>query len=83
MFVLINKVDDHAVDFAPLILNDLRVHMVLKRQDDGEGRGLEGTLCYSLDHLLQKHKQRRKALDNITINYVEYTHLRENVVIII
>lgn len=35
----------------------LRVHVVLKREDDGEGRGLKGTLCDSLNHLL-KHNQK-------------------------
>lgn len=32
--------------------------MVLKRQDDGEGRGLEGTLRYGLDHLLKTQREK-------------------------
>lgn len=34
--------------------------MVLKRQDDGEGRGLEGTLRYGLDHLLKTQREKEK-----------------------
>lgn len=34
--------------------------MVLKGQDDGEGRGLEGTLRYRLDHLLKRERERKR-----------------------
>lgn len=36
--------------------------MILERQDDGEGRGLEGTLRDSLDHLLTRREHKQKHL---------------------
>lgn len=49
--------------------------MILKGQDDGEGRGLEGTLCYSLDHLLKAQTEKK--------NDADCTYLGTNVVIAI
>lgn len=56
--------------------------MVLKRQDDGEGRGLEGALCYSLDHLLKTHTHKKNNSIYEVVNSVEYTHPGKNVIII-
>lgn len=52
--------------------------MVLKRQDDGEGRGLEGTLRDSLNHLLKTLKT-GKIIGNITLDFVECIHMGQNV----
>lgn len=46
-------------------VGDLRVHVVFKRQDDREGRGLEGTFCDGLDHLLKT--QRREIIGYIIL----------------
>lgn len=40
--------------------------MILKGQDDGERRGLEGTLCYSFNYLLNTQTQR---IQNIPVNH--------------
>lgn len=47
------QLDIYTVEFAPIIRNDSRVHVVLKGKDDRKRGGLEGTLGYSLDHLLK------------------------------
>lgn len=47
------QLDIYVVEFAAMIWNDSRVHVVLKGEDDGERGGLEGTLGYGLDHLLK------------------------------
>lgn len=60
MWALIDKVDSQTASSALSIWNGLRVHVVLKRQDDGEGRGLEGTLRYGLDHLLKTQREKEK-----------------------
>lgn len=40
--------------------------MILEGQDDGERRGLECTLCYSFNYLLNTQTQR---IQNIPVNY--------------
>lgn len=62
-WLLIDKVDSRTASFAVSIWNNLRVHVVLKRQDDGEGRGLEGTLRYGLDHLLETQEEQESRLE--------------------
>lgn len=57
------QLDINIVEFAPMIWKDSRVHVVLEGKDDRKRRGLEGTLCNGLNHLLKTrksyHKERR------------------------
>lgn len=53
--------DINIVEFAPMIWNDSRVHVVLEGKDDRKRRGLEGTLCNGLNHLLKDRKSYHKV----------------------
>lgn len=54
------------VEFAAVIWNDSRVHVVLKGQDDRKRRGLEGALGYRLDHLLKGRSRRLEMQQKAT-----------------
>lgn len=55
------RLDINIEEFAPVIWNDSRVHVVLEGKNDGKRRGLEGTLCNGLNHLLKDRKSYRKV----------------------